>query len=264
MDGLSQVPHQEVNQPVWPNWPAFLAQANGIGLSVSLSWLPRLDKFVDLLVGRAARLGLTAIADPVSAATKHLLDSLTCLKVMEKLAPGRKVVDVGSGAGLPGIPLAIARPDLEFCLLESSKKGCGFLEDAVRGLELGNVRVVCMRAEEAGRDATLREGFDMAVCRAVARLIVAAEYCLPLVRVGGLMVAMKGPAGRDELSEAQAALSVLGGEEEGALEFDIAAPASSGASCESLRRLLICIAKKKPTPEKYPRRTGIPSKRPFR
>jgi 16S rRNA (guanine527-N7)-methyltransferase len=246
------------------DWPTLLAQAAEIGLSVSASWLPQLEKLLDLLVSRAARLGLTAITDPTSAATKHVLDSLTCLKVMEKLAPGRKVVDVGSGAGLPGIPLAIARPDIEFCLLESSKKGCGFLEDTARELELSNIKVRCMRAEEAGQDASLRENFDMAVCRAVARLVVVAEYCLPLVRVGGLVVAMKGPAGRDELSEAQAALSVLGGEEEKVVEFDIAIPASSSAAGESLRRLLICIAKKRLTPAKYPRRTGIPSKRPLK
>jgi 16S rRNA (guanine527-N7)-methyltransferase len=209
-------------------------------------------------------MGLTAIADPLSAATKHVLDSLTCLKVMEKLGPGRKVVDVGSGAGLPGIPLAIARPDLEFCLLESSKKGCAFLEEAARELELSNVKVHCIRAEEAGQDASLRESFDAAVCRAVARLVVVAEYCLPLVRVGGRMIAMKGPAGRDELSEAEAAISALGGEEQEVVEFDIAMPGSCDASCGSLRRLLICIAKKRPTPAKYPRRTGIPSKRPLR
>lgn len=196
-------------------------------------------------------MNLTEIVRPEEMATKHFVDSLTCLYLVP---PGASIVDVGTGAGFPGIPLRIVLPSINLTLLDSLAKRTAFLEKLVRAAGLDRVNIVTARSEDYGRGAG-REMFDIAVARAVARLSVLAEYCLPLVKPGGLFIAMKGPAAKAEADEAGKAIDLLGGAIEAIDNVDL--PLSGG------ERWLISIRKIGRTPEKYPRRAGTPSKKPL-
>ena len=198
------------------------------------------------------RLNLTRIPKE-EAAEKHFLDSLTVLLITEVVSASR-LVDVGSGAGFPGIPLKAVKPDLEVTLVDSLGKRVKFLESVIRALNLEGISCYHARAEDIGRDERHREKYDVAVARAVASLAVLSEYLLPLVRVGGVMVAMKGPTGKDEVEEARLALDELGGELRGTVETRL----PSGDA-----RQLLVVHKVKHTPMQYPRRAGIPSKKPL-
>jgi 16S rRNA (guanine527-N7)-methyltransferase len=176
-----------------------------------------------------------------------------CLVLVGFLGDARRVVDVGSGGGLPGLPLKIARPDLELALVESNRRKAAFLVRACAELGLEGVTVVARRAEEAGRDPRLRESFDAAVVRALAATPVLAELCLPLVRVGGRLLAMKVGA-EVEAESARAALERLGGR----LEEVAQAPSAARE-----RGQVLVVAKVAPTPEEYPRRPGVPARRPL-
>lgn len=202
----------------------------------------------------SARLNLTAITIPKEIVVKHFLDSLAGLQVIEPAA-GKRIIDVGSGAGFPGLPLKIVRPELELTLLESSRKKAGFLETTVRELGLEGVLVTGMRAEEAGRDPVHRGKYHWAVARALAPVSVLGEYCLPFLRVPGVLVAYKGPGVGAELAEARHALAVLGGVAREVLEFKL--PGVDD------RRSLVVIEKRAPTPERFPRRAGAAAKRPL-
>ena len=174
------------------------------------------------------------------------------LVLLEQLGDARTLVDVGSGAGLPGIPLKIARPEIQVTLIESDQAKAAFLVHACATLRLENVEVVARRAEEAGRDPRLREKFDVAVARALAPLPVLVELCLPLVRVGGRLLAQKT---RDEDPAAAAiAIELLGGKLSGV----IAAPSAARAA-----GTVVVIDKARPAPAKYPRRPGVPARRPL-
>lgn len=163
------------------------------------------------------------------------------------------MVDVGSGGGLPGLALKIARPDLRLTLIESNGRKAAFLEHAAAVLELEDVQVVARRAEEAGQDPSLRECFDAAVARALAAMPVLVELCLPFVRVGGVLLAMKAAAG-DEVDAARPAVAELGGE----LEAIVAAPSALRDRGE-----IVIVRKIAPTPAAYPRRPGVPGRRPL-
>lgn len=209
--------------------------------------------FVERLVAANRSLNLTAITDPVEMATKHVADSLTCLLAGE-WPQGAQVCDVGTGGGFPGMVVAIVRPDLKVDLVDSVAKKLGFLAEAAE--ELGvQARTVHGRAEELGRKRPFREGYDVVVARAVARLPVLAELCLPLTKVEGWFVAMKGPAGNEELEEAGRALRLLGGSPQAVREIEL--PLNAG------RRTLIVMRKEGSTPPSYPRRPGIPAKKPL-
>lgn len=187
---------------------------------------------------------------------RHVLDSLSCL-LFSSFEGATKVADVGSGGGLPGIPLAIALPDTEVMLFESVGKKAAFLEYAARELALQNVVVVNGRVEEAGRRGSHRGAYDLCTVRAVGRLSVLAEYCLPLLRVGGYVVAMKGRRDEREWAEAAWAAGLLGGR----LLEDIEV---RGAPDEEEReRRLVLFEKVAQTPGVYPRRTGVPVQRPL-
>lgn len=228
--------------------------AAGLGLPLPESALPLLRQYFELLVAGNERLNLTAITAEPDVAVKHFVDSLTCLQAAS-FAAGALVVDVGTGAGLPGLVLKIARPDLRLVLIDALRKRCDFLEETAARLGLADVTVVHARAEEAGQ-GPWREQADIAVARAVAPLAVLAEYCLPLVRPGGVFVAMKGPGGRDELDQATGALAKLGG---GPADVTtLALPGDAG------NRTLIAVPKQTATPAAYPRRSGLPAKRPLR
>ncbi|MBE9524157.1 MAG: 16S rRNA (guanine(527)-N(7))-methyltransferase RsmG [Chloroflexi bacterium] len=200
------------------------------------------------------RYSLTAIRNSEKVRVKHYLDSLSAYLVMCN-TPVESVVDVGTGAGFPGLPLKILWPHLQLTLVESVEKKVRFCEHIVDKLSLENVKILRDRAEVLGRQAQHRERYDWAVARAVAHMPVLMEYLLPFVRVGGRALAMKGETGPTEVHSAEQALRLLGGKLE-----QVTAVELPGVVEE---RYLVVINKIASTPDKYPRRAGIPSKRPL-
>jgi 16S rRNA (guanine527-N7)-methyltransferase len=200
------------------------------------------------------RCNLTAIDDTTKIRIKHFLDSFTCFRVMRG-TPLKTVVDVGTGAGFPGIPLKILFPDIELVLVDSVQKKTDFCAHIVQLLKLDGVRIIWDRVERLGKKEEYRETFDWAVARAVAQLSELTEYLLPLVRIGGNMLAMKGSSGPQEAQQALNAIKVLGGHLEQVEHLTLPGVAED--------RYLIVIKKIAPTPDKYPRRVGIPAKRPL-
>jgi 16S rRNA (guanine527-N7)-methyltransferase len=200
---------------------------------------------------------LTQLAQMISAwpglvsgpAGELVEDSLVLL---EHLGSAKRVVDVGSGGGLPGLPLKIARPDLSVTLIEADQSKAAFLVQACAKLGLTDVEVIARRAEEAGRDDRLRESFDLAVARALAPTPVLVELCLPLVRVGGRLLAQK--TDKEEVAAAARAIELLGG----SLDALVAAPSSARRS-----GTVMIVSKVKPTPAAYPRRPGVPGRKPL-
>jgi 16S rRNA (guanine527-N7)-methyltransferase len=230
--------------------------ARRLGIGLTAAHLDAFASYLDLLLDWNRRVNLTAITEPSQVAALHFLDSLTCLAEVPTAANTR-LCDVGSGAGFPGIPLAIVCPELEVTLLESVRKKCRFLEAVIAALGLPRVAVACRRAEVAGCDPAMRETFDMAITRAVAHLAVAAEFCLPLVKVGGLALVMKGPQGEQEVIESQTAIGTLGGSVERVRAFRLPTPEGE------VGRSIIAVRKTSRMLPKYPRRPGIPARRPL-
>ena len=210
-------------------------------LGVGDTCIPDLEKFVDMLLERNQVMNLTAITEPDQVARLHLLDSLSLLPV-EAFA-GKAVIDVGTGAGFPGIPLAIVQQDADFTLLDSLGKRIRFLDEVREALGLGNVTCVHGRAEEFAQ--AHREQFDLAVSRAVANLAVLSELCLPLVKVGGAFLAMKSTGCEAETEGAQTAIRRLGGTLERVGDYTI-------PTTDVTHRVLV-IRKTAPTAKKYPR-----------
>ena len=233
---------------------ALTAGAEKLDIALGPSEVERLAAMYDALVEWNERVNLTSVVEPRAAAIRHVVDSLTCV-LAGGFPEAHSCVDVGSGAGFPGLPLAIHCPNVEMTLVESVAKKTSFLEYVAGLLGLPNVRIVQSRAEELGRDETYREGFDIAVSRGVADLAVLLEYCLPLVRVGGRFIAMKGPDVADEISRAGAALRELGGRVSRVLGVEL--PEDMG------KHTLVLVEKVSPCPARYPRRAGVPAKRPI-
>jgi 16S rRNA (guanine527-N7)-methyltransferase len=229
--------------------------AAALGLALAPDQLDRFERYCAALIDWNRRVNLTAIVDPIDVARKHFLDSLSVLSVCE-IRAGDRLVDVGSGAGFPGLPIRIARPGLQVTLLEATRKKCEFLRHVVAALDLSDVAIVNARAEDAARDAARRERYDWALARAVADLAALVEYLLPFVRVGGRVAAQKSGEVGAEVERAGAAIAALGG------RLQRVAPVSVPGLEEA--RCVIVIDKIAPTPEKYPRRAGLPEKRPIR
>jgi 16S rRNA (guanine527-N7)-methyltransferase len=225
-----------------------------LGLRLSRSQLSALALYERELVDWNNHFNLTAIRDPQEIHTKHFLDSLTCLLAMRESPIGR-LVDIGTGAGFPGIPLKIMLPNTHLTLVESVGKKAEFCRHVVKILDLPGVEVVQQRAEVLGQDPQYRERYDWAVARAVAILPVLAEYLLPLVRVGGRMLAMKGESGPAEAHTAEHGMLVLGGHLRQLLPVNLPGVAEE--------RYLIVIDKVAATPGIYPRKVGVPVKRPL-
>ncbi len=229
--------------------------ARDLGIDLDAGMVELFERYQRELVEWSRRMNLSAIESEEEVAAKHFLDSLTCVLAVD-LPEGCSVADVGSGAGFPGVVLKVARPSIKLTLIEASRKRTEFLRHIADVLGLGDVEVVWDRAERLGRMPNHRESHDVAVARAVAELAVLAELCLPLVRIGGALVAQKGPRASEEVAGAVTAVEAMGG------RVDRLIPASLPLGYGE--RTLVVIRKESPTPGKYPRRPGIPEKRPIR
>jgi len=197
-------------------------------------------------------MNLTAVTEFESVAKKHFADSVSILSHFE-VPEGAGIIDVGSGAGFPGLPIKIMRPDVRLTLLDSLAKRVDFLEGTAEMLGLSGVECIHARAEDAARDDKLREGFDIALSRGVAALKILAEYCLPFVKVGGAFVAYKAETAREEALDAKNAVAILGGKLESIESFSLC----------GMNRSLVVIRKVKETPGRYPRKAGTPTKKPL-
>ena len=189
---------------------ALISKGKEAGLEFTEKQLEQFSLYFDLLIETNKVMNLTAITEPEEVAVKHIIDSL--LAYDEKIFPGKLLADVGTGAGFPGIPLKIYCPELKVVLLDSLAKRLKFLEAVIEKLGLKDISCVHLRAEDAGQNKNHREKYDLVTARAVARLSVLSEYCLPLVKVGGYFIAMKGSKFKEEIFEGNTEVGILGGE----------------------------------------------------
>jgi 16S rRNA (guanine527-N7)-methyltransferase len=232
-----------------------LAEAPDLARRLPPGWAGATARFVDLLLDANRRLNLTRVIEPAAVARDHLLDALAALPLLDAAGP-RRVVDLGSGGGVPAIPLALARPDVAWTLVDSVGKKADALRGFAAELGLTNVTVLAQRLEALGREPAHRAGYDVATARACAALPVLAELALPLLRVGGTLIAWKGPlrAGDSELRAGGEAIAVLGGHP----------PEVTATGLTALGgRSLVRVAKQAQTDERYPRREGLPARRPL-
>ncbi len=216
-------------------------------------------KYHDMLTETNKVMNLTAITDFNESCIKHYADSLSLIKATDLSEKGDiRILDIGTGAGFPGIPLKIVYPHIHITLLDSLSKRIRFLNDVIKELELndsGSISTIDMRAEDYVKEPDIRESYDLVVSRAVAGLSILAEYALPYVKIGGSFISYKGDNAVEEISNAENALKILGGEITDVKSFTL--PDSD------ITRTLINIKKTCPTPDKYPRKAGLPNKKPL-
>ncbi|WP_432662094.1 16S rRNA (guanine(527)-N(7))-methyltransferase RsmG [Wukongibacter baidiensis] len=225
-----------------------------LGLDIDERMIDRFIKYKDLLIEWNKKINLTGITEDKEIMIKHFLDSLACM-LTGVVRNDSKIIDVGTGAGFPGIPLKVFNENIDLTLLDSLNKRIKYLQTVCDELELSQVEFLHGRAEDYGRDKDYREKYDIAVARAVAELSVLCEYCLPFVKVNGYFIALKGPKAQDEIGKAKKALSILGGEIVDTLNVNL--PFSDAG------HNLVIIKKTKPMPSKYPRKAGTPTKKPL-
>lgn len=206
--------------------------------------LQQFDDFASFMVETNQKFNLTRITEPEDIVVSHLLDSLTCLAAFP-IKDEASVIDVGAGPGFPGIPIKIVRPDIKVTLMDATYKKVEFLTEAVMRLGLEDVDPLYARAEEAGRDPRYRERYDVAFARALSEMKIVAELCLPLVRVGGKVIAQKSTDIDGELAQAKPIIGQLGGTINGIKDI--------GIPCSDITRRLVVISKVKPTPKEFPR-----------
>ncbi len=218
--------------------------ASELGIELDDLQTDKLDQFARLLVETNKTLNLTRITEPEQIVTGHYLDSLSCLTVV-KIKKKATVLDIGTGAGFPGIPIKIARPDLDVTLMDSSGKKLKFIDDAVATLGLSGIGTIHTRAEQAGRDPAHREKYDIAIARALADMKALVELCLPLVRVGGSLIAQKSESSDEEIDLARPLIGQLGGSIEKVSRVIIPK--------ENVTRRLVVVTKNRPTPADFPR-----------
>lgn len=226
-----------------------------LGISLSEEQLNQFYTYFELLTEWNKVMNLTAITELSDVIYKHFGDSLSFVKVVEGLEEERKsLIDVGTGAGFPGIPLKIVFPKLSVVLLDSLNKRIKFLQEVIERLNLKDIMAVHGRAENFGKQKNYREGFDYCVSRAVANTSTLAEYCIPFVKVGGIFVAYKSGRIEEELERGRRAVEILGGEIECVKQFVL-----TGTDAE---RDLLVVRKRKRTDQRYPRKAGMPGKEP--
>ena len=224
-----------------------------LGIKLSNEQAEMFFDYMNLLLEWNEKINLTAITEEKEVIVKHFVDSLTIAKYIPE---GASLVDVGTGAGFPGIPLKIIRDDLKITLLDSLQKRINFLDVVIKELNLENIETIHARVEEFGKNSKYRESFEVATSRAVANLSTLTEYLLPLVKVGGIAVCMKGSSIEEELETSKKAINVLGGKVSNVFEFDL--PKTD------IKRNIVIVDKINKTPSKYPRKPGMPSKEPIR
>ena len=210
--------------------------------------------FYEYLVEKNKVMNLTGITEFQEVLVKHFLDSLACVKAVE-MNKINKIMDIGTGAGFPGVPLKIAFPHLEACLLDSLKKRVNFLEETFDLLKLEDITAIHGRAEEFAKNKSYREQYDLCVSRAVSNLATLSEYCLPYVKTGGYFISYKSGTVQEEVEQAQKAVKILGGKIQDVVYFQL--PDSE------IQRSLVVIEKIKATPGRYPRKAGTPLKEPL-
>jgi len=228
-----------------------------MGINLNNEQIKKFSRYLELLVQWNQKINLTSLKTPQEIIIKHFLDSISCIKAINKYidTEGVSVIDVGAGAGFPGIPIKIICPSVRLSLLEARKKKTIFLEKVTEEMNFQQVEILNGRAETFGKGADHRERYDIAISRAVAHLNILSEYCLPLVRVGGFFVAQKGKSYKKETEKSFKTIQVLGGELIGAENVRI--------PFINQERYLLVIKKIKDTPSKYPRKEGLPQKRPL-
>jgi len=227
-------------------------QSEKIDVTLNKEQLEKLYSYMNLLIEWNEKINLTAITEPEEIIQKHFIDSLTISKFIQDK---ESVIDVGTGAGFPGIPLKIARSSVNITLLDALNKRLIFLNEVIDKNSLKDIQTIHFRAEEVGKNKKFREKFDVTTSRAVAALNILAEYMLPLVKVGGRCICMKGSNLVEEIENSKNAIQILGGEIEKVEEFKL--PNSD------MNRTIVIIKKIKETPAKYPRKAGTPSKEPL-
>ncbi|WP_019587945.1 16S rRNA (guanine(527)-N(7))-methyltransferase RsmG [Deinococcus apachensis] len=225
-----------------------------LGLELEPGQVEQFARLLALLREASAQMNLTALHDERDIVLKHFVDSLTCLRG-GWLEGELRVLDLGTGAGFPALPLALVRPDLQLIPVDATRKKVEFVGRTAQTLKLENVHPLVSRAETLGRGPGQREAYDRVVTRAVAALPILAELALPFLRVGGLLVAQKGPIAPEELEAGKLAAAEVGGEVRSVEPFTL--PVAGDA------RTLIVVEKTGPTPDRYPRREGVPNRKPL-
>ena len=227
-----------------------------LGLSLSSGQLEHFFDYYQLLIEWNKVMNLTAITELDGVVTKHFIDSLSLIKAVDDLGErGRSIIDVGTGAGFPGIPLKIAFPELRITLLDSLSKRVKYLNEVISKLGLENIIAIHGRAEDYGRDPLYREKYDLCVSRAVANISTLSEYCMPFVKAGGYFISYKSGKIEEELSHGKSAIKLLSGKTEDVITFLL--PGSD------VERSFVKIKKIEPISKKYPRKAGVPSKEPL-
>ena len=221
-----------------------IAKAKEAGIKVTKAQAEKFQKYLELLLNWNEKINLTAITDPSECVVKHFVDSLLFLKTVSP-KQGAKIIDVGTGAGFPGIPIAIMRPDVKLTLLDSLNKRLVFLREVCKELDI-EAEFVHKRAEEAGKIKGMRENYDIATARAVARMNTLCEYCIPLIKMKGLFVVMKGPGLDEEMEEAKKAIRILGCDVKKQENFTL-------PNEEKSERNIAVLQKFRFTPKDYPR-----------
>lgn len=211
-------------------------------------------QYYEMLIEKNKVMNLTAITEFDEVVEKHFLDSVSLTQQLD-LHQSLKVLDLGTGAGFPGIPLKIVFPELEITLMDSLNKRVLFLQDVISSLQLQNIEAVHGRAEEAAKNKKYRESFDLCVSRAVANISTLSEYCLPFVKIGGSFISYKSSTIEDELKDGKKGIDILGGKVKDVYKFTL--------SDSKLQRSFVIIEKEKKTPKAYPRKAGTPSKDPL-